>query len=138
MAWKFDIKGIVEPFSALKYLVKRPATLLYPMVKRETPDTYRGFHINDQTKCIGCGLCEDVCMNLAIDMIETDDVRNPKNGSELIPRVDFGRCCWCSLCTDVCPTNSLKLTPSYRLISDNPADFLYTIPDPSKGEYPHE
>ncbi len=134
MKWLPDIKGILEPFTALKYLFKHPATLTYPYEKRETPEQYRGFHRNDQTRCIGCGLCEDICMNEAIDMVRPDVIRNPKNGSELVPRVDFGRCCWCSLCTDVCPAKSLTLSSEYSLVSNDPEDFLYAIPDAGKKE----
>ncbi len=134
MNWKLDIKGLVEPFTALKYLFKRPATITYPDVKRETPAGYRGFHVNDQVKCIGCGLCEDICMNVAIDMVTPDTLKNPKNTSGLIPRVDYGRCCWCSLCTDVCPTKSLVLTPEYVLVTEDPNDFLYEIPEPKKND----
>ncbi|MBN2618623.1 MAG: 4Fe-4S dicluster domain-containing protein [Spirochaetales bacterium] len=134
MNWKLDIKGILEPFTALKYLFKQPATLLYPFEKRKTTENYRGFHRNDQSKCIGCGLCEDICMNDAIDMIKPEIVKNAKNSSELIPRVDFGRCCWCSLCTDVCPTKSLTLSNEYSMVSTDPNSFLYNIPDTSKKE----
>jgi formate hydrogenlyase subunit 6/NADH:ubiquinone oxidoreductase subunit I len=134
MNWKLDIKGIVEPFSALKYLFKRPATLTYPDVKREIADDYRGFHVNEQARCIGCGLCEDICMNEAIDMVTPQELRNPKNTSGLIPRVDYGRCCWCSLCTDVCPVKSLKLTSEFVLVTENPSDYIYDIPDPKWEE----
>ena len=130
MNWKVDVKGLIEPISALKYLFKKPATI--DGMYRDAKEGYRGFHINDQTKCIGCGLCEDVCMNEAIDMIRPDEIRNSKNGSDLIPRIDFGRCCWCSLCTDVCPTKSLKLGPDYLMVSESGDDFIYEIPDPSQ------
>ena len=73
-------------------------------------------------------------MNEAIDMVRPDVIRNPKNGSELVPRVDFGRCCWCSLCTDVCPAKSLTLSSEYSLVSNDPEDFLYAIPDAGKKE----
>ena len=130
MKWKLDLKGIVEPISALKYLFKKPATI--EGTTREANSAYRGLHTNDQTKCIGCGLCEDICMNIAIDMVKPDVVKNPKNGSGLVPRVDLGRCCWCSLCTDVCPTKSLKLSSEYLWVDEDPNNFIYVIPDPSE------
>ncbi|QEN03901.1 4Fe-4S dicluster domain-containing protein [Thiospirochaeta perfilievii] len=138
MKWKPDFKGILEPFSALKYLFQKPATLMYPYSKRETPESYRGFHTNLQAKCIGCGLCQDICMNEAIDMITPEIVKNPKNGSELIPRIDYGRCCWCSLCIDVCPTKSLKLGTDYSMVSDSADDFIFNIPDPEDKEKDNE
>ena len=138
MNWKPDFKGLIEPLTALKYLFKRPATLMYPFEKRETPEQYRGFHLNNQSKCIGCGLCEDICMNEAIDMIKPEIVKNSKNGSELVPRVDYGRCCWCSLCVDVCPTKSLKLGTDYSMVSHSADDFIFNIPDSSKKENSNE
>ena len=134
MSWKIDIKGIVEPFSALRYIFKKPLTFSYPHDSREIPKGYRGWHINDEDKCIGCGLCEDVCMNVAIDMIKPVTVHNEKNGSGLIPRIDYGRCCWCSLCTDVCPTKSLNLTPECIMVSDDPNSFLFDVPNRKKDK----
>lgn len=127
MKFKIDLKGFFLPFSSLKYWFKHPHTVRYPYEDKKTPERYRGFHYNDLMKCIGCGQCQDICMNLSIDMIEPDEGMeiNPKNVSGLIPRVDYGRCCWCALCVDVCPTNSLKLTPEYIYVSEDADSFLY-------------
>ena len=132
MNWKLDLTGLIEPISALKYLFKKPMTI--EGTSRDAVEGYRGLHINDQARCIGCGLCEDICMNLAIDMVTPEELRNPKNGSGLIPRIDLGRCCWCSLCTDVCPTKSLELSNDYLHVDYDANNFIFDIPDPKHEE----
>ena len=120
-----DIKGAIAPLSAIGTLFEQPKTLTYPETKKEYPKGYRGFHINKLDICIGCANCQEVCMNDAIDMIKSDKVYNPKNGSNCIPRIDYGRCCWCSLCTDVCPPDSLKLESDCIFADPDPDNFLY-------------
>jgi formate hydrogenlyase subunit 6/NADH:ubiquinone oxidoreductase subunit I len=115
--------GILEAFFL------KPNTIAYPLQKKETEKGYRGFHTNLLKSCIGCANCQDVCMNDAIDMIKIDKEQNPKNSSQCIPRIDYGRCCWCSLCTDVCPPSSLKLEEDYLNVTSNANEFLYMPKD---------
>ena len=70
----------------------------------------------------------------AVAPTKFNEIKNSKNGSELIPRVDFGRCCWCSLCVDVCPTKSLTLGTDYVMVSNSADDFIFNIPEPSNKE----
>ena len=50
-----------------------PVTIRHPE-KREGAPRYRGFHQNDLSACIGCGTCEEICMNAAIDMVPIEGV----------------------------------------------------------------
>ena len=118
------IKGSLLPFSALKYLGKKPHTVRYPFETKKIADRYRGLHYNDIEECIGCGTCSTICQNDAIDMIKVDGVEPKKGDSGLRPRVDNGRCCWCALCIEMCPTGSLSLTDKFLLTSANPNDYL--------------
>ncbi len=118
------IKGSLLPFSALKYLGKKPHTVRYPLETKKISERYRGFHYNDIEECIGCGTCSTICQNDAIDMIKVDGVEPKKGDSGLRPRVDNGRCCWCALCIEMCPTGSLSLTDEFLLTSPNPNDYL--------------
>jgi len=118
------IKGTLLPFSALKYLGKKPHTVRYPLETKKIADRYRGLHYNDIDECIGCGTCSTICQNDAIDMIKIDGVEAKKGDSGLRPRVDNGRCCWCALCIEMCPTGSLSLTDKFILTSSNPDDYL--------------
>ncbi len=125
MAWNLDIKGVLHPFSALKQGFKRPHTLNYPLEKRQDVPGYRGFHVNSLIGCVGCGNCQDICMNEAIDMIEPLAEINPKNASGLVPRIDYGRCCWCGLCADVCGPGSLRLAGDAIYVGPDADSFLY-------------
>ena len=46
---------------------RRPSTM------RPGAPAYRGWHINNIEKCVGCGTCHDICQNEAIDMVESSD-----------------------------------------------------------------
>ena len=121
----FNIKGIVNPLTALGQFGKKPHTIRFPEVQVEAAPRYRGLHFNHLDECIGCGNCSTICMNEAIDMIQIDGYEAKKGDSGLRPRVDNGRCCWCALCVEVCPTGSLNLTKDYIFVSDNADDFLW-------------
>ncbi len=121
----FNIKGTVNPLTALGQFGKKPHTLRFPEVQVEAADRYRGLHYNDMDACIGCGNCSTICMNGAIDMIPIDGIEAKKGDSGLRPRVDNGRCCWCALCVEVCPTGSLNLTKDYIFVSDDADEFLW-------------
>ncbi|HKK49215.1 MAG TPA: FAD-dependent oxidoreductase, partial [Alkalispirochaeta sp.] len=96
-------------------------------------DRYRGFHINDVTKCIGCGTCESICQNEAIDLVPVEN-RTAKHGdSGLRPQIDYGRCCWCALCVDICPTSSLGMSNEYVWVDSDPEVFRFT---PGEDEKP--
>ncbi|MGD8276118.1 MAG: FAD-dependent oxidoreductase, partial [Thiohalocapsa sp.] len=87
---------------------------------------YRGFHQNDIEKCIGCGTCEAICQNAAIDMVPVDGLTARDGDSGLRPRIDYGRCCWCALCVDVCMTSSLGMSNEYKWVDHDPEVFCFT------------
>lgn len=131
MTWNLDVKGLISPFSALAQGLKQPHTLSYPVEQRPEVTGYRGFHVNTLSTCVGCGNCQDICMNEAIDMVEplTPEAMNPKNASGLVPRIDYGRCCWCGLCTDVCGPDSLRMEGDCIYVSADADSFLYMPKD---------
>jgi len=67
------IKDILSPFTAWKNVVKEPVTVKKPL-EREAAPRYRGFHKNDITTCIGCGTCESICQNGAIDLVPVEGI----------------------------------------------------------------
>ncbi|WP_333821920.1 FAD-dependent oxidoreductase [Pinisolibacter sp.] len=118
------MRDVLSPFLAWKNLFRDPVSIRDPL-NREAAPRYRGFHKNDVEKCIGCGTCETICQNGAIDMVPVDGF-DPKNGdSGLRPRIDYGRCCWCALCVDVCMTGSLTMSNAYKWVDADPDAFRF-------------
>lgn len=130
------IKDIISPFTAWKNLVKEPVTIKEPL-KREAAPRYRGFHQNKVDECIGCGTCESICQNAAIDLVPVDGIETKDGDSGLRPRIDYGRCCWCALCVDVCTTNSLSLSNHFKWVDSDPEVFRF-IPGVDKKEWDNE
>jgi glutamate synthase (NADPH) small chain len=117
-------KDILSPFLVWKQFFRKPVTIKEPL-KRQGADRYRGFHINDMKTCIGCGTCESICENQAIDLVPVDGIETRSGDSGLRPKVDYGRCCWCALCVDVCTTGSLQLTNVFTWADTDPDAFRY-------------
>ncbi|HON69474.1 FAD-dependent oxidoreductase [Tenuifilum sp.] len=118
------IKDIISPFTAWKNVVKEPVTIKEPL-KREAAPRYRGFHKNDVDTCIGCGTCESICQNAAIDMVPVEGIETKNGDSGLRPRIDYGRCCWCALCVDVCTTGSLSMSNHFKWVDSDPDVFRF-------------
>lgn len=118
---------VLSPFRAWKYLFHDPVTVRDPLNERPGSARYRGFHQNDTEKCIGCGTCEAICQNHAIDMVEVVGHDAKQGDSGLRPRIDYGRCCWCALCVDICMTGSLTMSNSYKWV-DADADVFRFVP----------
>lgn len=130
------IKDIISPFTAWKNVVKEPVTIKEPL-KREAAPRYRGFHKNDVDTCIGCGTCESICQNAAIDMVPVEGIETKNGDSGLRPRIDYGRCCWCALCVDVCTTGSLSMSNHFKWVDSDPDVFRF-IPGVDKKEWDDE
>ncbi|MBN2789275.1 MAG: FAD-dependent oxidoreductase [Candidatus Delongbacteria bacterium] len=129
-----SIKDVLSPFLAWKKVFKDPVTVKDPFNDRPGAPRYRGFHKNELDKCIGCGACEEICQNAAIDMVPVEGIETKDGDSGLRPMVDYGRCCWCALCVDVCSTNSLTLSNEYTWIDSDPDVFRF-IPGYDKKEW---
>ncbi len=127
-----SLKDILTPFTKWENVVKEPITVKDPLNDRPGAPRYRGFHKNDITKCIGCGTCEDICPNNAIDLVPVDGIETKDGDSGLRPRMDYGRCCWCGLCVDVCTTGSLSLSNEYKWVEEGNADAYRFIPGVDK------
>ncbi len=120
-----SLKDTLSPFYAWKRALEKPFTIKKPVEEREGAPRYRGFHVNDIEKCIGCGTCEEICQNEAIDMVPVDFIHVEKGDSGLRPQIDYGRCCWCALCVDVCPTGSLGMSNDYIWATPNAEEWVF-------------
>ena len=124
--------SIFAPFKGWKYLFKKPVALPMDDIfknPRESQDNYRGFHVNDWEKCIGCGTCGEVCPTNAISMVERAELPDVDGSKPERPVVDYGRCCFCGLCVDICTSGSLSLTKEYLYNSSEPEDFIHMPTD---------
>jgi glutamate synthase (NADPH/NADH) small chain len=121
-----SVRDLLSPFTAWKNLFRDPVTIRDPLNDRPGAPRYRGFHQNDVEKCIGCGTCETICQNGAIDMLPVDGIPTKQGDSGLRPRIDYGRCCWCALCVDVCMTGSLSMSNAYTWVESDPDAFRFT------------
>ncbi len=120
-----SIKDIIAPFAVWKRAFEKPWTVKSPIDDRPGADRYRGFHKNDGDACIGCGTCETICQNAAIDMVPVAGVDGDGGDSGLRPQIDYGRCCWCALCVDICTTSSLSMSNEYIWTDNDPEVYRF-------------
>lgn len=120
-----SLQDIVAPFAVWRRALEKPYTSPKPLEDRPGAARYRGFHINDVDRCIGCGTCESVCQNEAIDLVPVEGRKTRHGDSGLRPQIDYGRCCWCALCVDVCPTGSLGMSNEYVWVDSDPEVFRF-------------
>lgn len=116
-------KSLQIGLEILGNLFRGALTVRFPKESLEIPKAYRGEHSFDEEKCIGCGLCANVCPNKAIKMVETSDGKRPE--------IDLSKCSFCGLCEDICPTGALKLTKGLPKSTSNP---LTLVKSPEGGE----
>ncbi|MCK5816513.1 MAG: FAD-dependent oxidoreductase [Candidatus Marinimicrobia bacterium] len=119
-----SLKDVLSPFLAWKHLFSPPVPIKKPL-EREGAPRYRGFHQNDMESCIGCGTCETICQNAAIDMVPVEGIETTDGDSGLRPLIDYGRCCWCALCIDICTTSSLTMSNEHTWIDTDPDVFRF-------------
>ncbi len=127
-----DKGSILNPLKSLSFFGRKPVTV--PLEPRLASLSYRGFHLNDWEKCIGCSTCQKVCDNSAITMVRVPNLpQDPEQGiRNLRPAIDYGRCCWCALCVDLCPTGSITLSREYvHTCTDEQLDSYFMLPDPN-------
>lgn len=126
----------LKPMSVpIKYLFKRPFTVLYPfesLDRRETIEGKRGFGALDTPdawtrwrgrptldakNCTGCGICAKTCPNKTIKTVQI--------GERKYPSIDLARCMFCDLCAEYCPRKVLRLTADYHLVETEKSALIY-------------
>lgn len=129
-----SVRDVISPFTAWKNVFRDTVSIRDPINSRPGAPRYRGFHQNDMEKCIGCGTCEVICQNAAIDMVPVQGQEAKDGDSGLRPRIDYGRCCWCALCVDVCMTGSLTMSNEYQWVDSDPDVFRF-VPGAEKKSW---
>ena len=132
----------------LSNLFKRPATVMYPLVKEVPVPRARGVIALDTSACTVCMLCARECPDWCIYIEGHKEAQPPsKPGGRARSRatldrfdIDFALCMYCGICVEVCPFDALFWSPEYEfsegkivdLLHDKArlTDWLQTVPEP--------
>lgn len=123
-----ETKSFFAPLRIWKNLGKKPVTIPFKDIfdnPREAAERYRGFHINDWDKCVGCGTCSEICPTNCIVMIPQEQLPTEKGKKKERPAFDYGRCSFCALCVDICVSDSLGMSREYIHLSVDPDSFYF-------------
>ena len=89
--------------TAIRTLLSRPATILYPVQPAKKTPLSRGHVTIDESRCISCGICQRKCPSQAISI----------NKEAKIWQIDRLRCVVCNSCVDTCPVKCLFMDTQY-------------------------
>ena len=103
-------------------------TVKYPIEKLPISPRYRAVHKllglleSGTNRCIGCGLCEKICISNCI-RIETK--LNKASRKEVVEySINLGRCIFCGYCAEVCPELAIVHGGEYENASEQRAHFV--------------
>lgn len=108
---------------ALKNLVRKPETRLYPTEPQVYTEMTRGHVENDIEACILCALCMRKCpaTALTVDKDARTWTINPFS------------CVQCKACVRVCPPKSLSMLPDYTPVALSMSTITLTKPEDEQG-----
>jgi NADH-quinone oxidoreductase subunit I len=103
-------------------------TVQYPAEKLPISPRYRAVHEllsfieSENERCIGCGLCEKICISDCIRM----DTKQDENGRKVVSEysINLGRCIFCGYCAEVCPELAIVHGGRYENASEQRAHFV--------------
>ena len=102
-------------------------TVKYPLEKLPIGPRYRAVHEMQRLwesgteRCIGCGLCEKICISDCIRMDTKIDENNRKVVTEYT--INLGRCIFCGYCAEVCPELAIVHGGRYENTSEQRAHY---------------
>ncbi|MEE6530626.1 NADH-quinone oxidoreductase subunit NuoI, partial [Campylobacter coli] len=115
----------------MREMLKRnnSATIKYPFEKVKLDNRYRAVHRlmrfieSENERCIGCGLCEKICISNCIRMeTSLDENARKKVGNYSI---NLGRCIYCGFCAEVCPELAIVHGTEYENAAEQRSYFGY-------------
>jgi len=104
---KFPVKYTPKDVTGTMKLVQEGKVSIVPPVS--VPENFRGKIAYDRDKCIGCGLCANVCPSKAIELYTPEGEKKKKI------RIYVASCTFCSQCNDICPVNALSMSEEFLL-----------------------
>jgi NADH-quinone oxidoreductase subunit I len=123
-------KGLGIVFGVMKRALfeKEMHTVQYPLEKLPISPRYRAVHKllglleSGTNRCIGCGLCEKICISHCIKM---DTVIDKDSRKEVVEySINLGRCIFCGYCAEVCPELAIVHGGRYENASEQRAHFV--------------
>jgi len=115
----FDKNSPSLPFELLLGAGQRYKGPLNPRVS----ERYRGLLGFDDSKCIGCLQCAQIC---PIDVLTVKSVKieGRKAKAPVIFRIHYAKCMFCGLCVEICPTNAIFFTRQFEAATINYSDLI--------------
>ena len=123
-------KGLGITFKVMKEALfeNQMHTVQYPIEKLPISPRYRAVHKllglleSGDNRCIGCGLCEKICVANCIRIDTKLDENHRKEVLEY--SINLGRCIFCGYCAEVCPELAIVHGPRYENASEQRAHFV--------------
>jgi NADH-quinone oxidoreductase subunit I len=123
-------KGLGITFKIMKEALFKDQmhTVKYPEEKLPISPRYRAVHKllglleSGNNRCIGCGLCEKICVANCIRIDTKIDQEQRKEVLEY--SINLGRCIFCGYCAEVCPELAIVHGPRYENASEQRAHFV--------------
>jgi len=103
-------------------------TVQYPEEKLPIGPRYRAIHQmkrlweSGTERCIGCGLCEKICISNCIRIETRYDENQRKEVDEY--SINLGRCIFCGYCAEVCPELAITHGGEYENASEQREHFV--------------
>ena len=124
MSPKFSIASMaMELMESL--LLRKPATVLYPVERLTPPERFRGKMIYDPSECSLCGLCQRDCPADVIKVVRKR-IEREDGTKETVGHVEFemDRCIFCGQCAYSCHQGSITFSKEFELAQPDRADFM--------------
>lgn len=102
----------------IRYFFSKPVTQRYPEVYYDLPERFRGAQVlkrreDGKERCVGCGLCPEVCPSRAITL-ETSEGEDHEKVVDYY-MIDLGLCIYCGYCQEVCPVDAVFMGQDFEL-----------------------
>ncbi len=117
------LPGFLQPRllkHAVRAVLSPPFTTKFPKEPHRPVEGFRGRPRFNESGCIGCGACAEVCPPKCIDVV--DDLDSSPPTRRLVQHLDA--CIWCGQCERYCPTQEgIKLSNEFDCVGFTPEDF---------------